>query len=227
MLLQTHGGINMTTAYNDARFWNRIARKYATDKIGDEAGYERTLERTRAYLKTSDMALEVGCGTGTTALRLAAFTGTLIASDISVEMIAIAQEKQERAQQDGAAAANLEFVRAAIEQLDYAEDSFDVVMGFNALHLVRDLKDCLWRIRRLVKPGGLFISKTPCLGDMNPLVRAIIPVMQALGQAPAVSTFTAGQLQAAIKAAGFDIVVIERHAAKGKDTRPFIVARRL
>ena len=35
---------------NDARFWDRIARKYAADTISDMAGYERTLERTRHYL---------------------------------------------------------------------------------------------------------------------------------------------------------------------------------
>lgn len=59
-----------STAY-EARFWDRIARKYASDPIKDTAGYERTLARTRELLTHTDTVLEIGCGTGTTALKLA------------------------------------------------------------------------------------------------------------------------------------------------------------
>ena len=43
----------MVRAVNDARFWDRAARKYAAGPVADMAGYERTLERTRAYLDGS------------------------------------------------------------------------------------------------------------------------------------------------------------------------------
>jgi len=210
---------------DDSRFWDRIARKYAADKIADEAGYERTLARCLDYLKPSDKALEFGCGTGTTALRLAPSAGSLVASDISGEMIAIAREKQAADGKVNAAGA-LTFVQSALETLPYPDESFDVVMGFSAVHLVPDLGDGLAQVHRLLKPGGLFISKTPCLGDMNPLIVAALPVMRFLGKAPNVLVFTSRELQAAIAAAGFELVDVEHHASKGKDTRPFIVARR-
>lgn len=215
----------MSNTRDDSRFWDRIARQYAADKIADEAGYERTLARCLAYLKPTDDALEFGCGTGTTALRLAPSAGSLVASDISGEMIAIAREKQAAAGTVNAANA-LTFVQSALETLAYPGESFDVVMGFSAVHLVPDLGEALAQVHRLLKPGGLFISKTPCLGDMNPLIVAALPVMRFLGKAPNVLVFTSGELQAAIAAAGFDLVEVERHASKGKDTRPFIVARR-
>ncbi len=60
----------MSTA-SDARFWDRISRKYAQDAIADQAGYERTLARTRERLPPDSRVLELGCGTGSTALRLA------------------------------------------------------------------------------------------------------------------------------------------------------------
>lgn len=215
----------MSKTQDDSRFWDRIARKYAADKIADEAGYERTLARCLDYLKPSDKALEFGCGTGTTALRLAPSAGSLIASDISGEMIAIAREKQAADGKVNAAGA-LTFVQSALETLPYPDESFDVVMGFSAVHLVPDLGDGLAQVHRLLKPGGLFISKTPCLGDMNPLIVAALPVMRFLGKAPNVLVFTSRELQAAIAAAGFELVDVEHHASKGKDTRPFIVARR-
>ena len=215
----------MSKTQDDSRFWDRIARKYAADKIADEAGYERTLARCLDYLKPSDKALEFGCGTGTTALRLAPSAGSLVASDISAEMIAIAREKHAAAETD-TAASSLEFVQSALEALPWPGESFDVVMGFSAVHLVPDLGDGLAQVHRLLKPGGLFISKTPCLGDMNPMIVAALPVMRFFGKAPNVLVFTSGELQAAMTAAGFDLVDVERHASKGKDTRPFIVARR-
>ena len=82
---------------NDARFWDRSARKYAAGPIADMAGYERTLERTRHHLKGGDTIFEFGCGTGTTALRLAPFAQRIVATDISAEMIAIARGKAEAA----------------------------------------------------------------------------------------------------------------------------------
>jgi ubiquinone/menaquinone biosynthesis C-methylase UbiE len=216
----------VSNTQDDSRFWDRIARKYAAGKIADEAGYERTLVRCRDYLKPTDKALEFGCGTGTTALRLAPSVGSLIASDISGEMIAIAREKH--AADVALRGANaLTFVHSALETLTFPRESFDVIMGFSAVHLVPDLGDGLARIHSLLKPGGLFISKTPCLGDMNPLILAALPLMRFFGKAPNVLVFTSEELQAAIAAAGFELVDVERHASKGKDTRPFIVARRL
>ena len=43
--------------------------------------------------------------------------------------------------------------------------SFDVVMGFNLLHLVEDCPGYLARMHDLLAPGGLLIIKTPCLAE--------------------------------------------------------------
>lgn len=78
---------------DDVRFWDRTSRQYATSAIADQAGYERTLDQTRALLKSDDRVLELGCGTGTTALRLAGDVQDYLATDISAGMIAVANEK--------------------------------------------------------------------------------------------------------------------------------------
>lgn len=206
---------------NDARFWDRIARKYAADPIADMAGYERTLERTRHYLRPDHTAFEFGCGTGTTALKLAPFVGRMVATDISGAMIAIAREK---AAADGCR--NVDFQVAMPDAAHWPDEAFDVVLGFNVLHLVEAREAALRGIHRLLKPGGLFISKTPCLKDMNPLVRLALPAMQLVGKAPYVAFLSAEGLEGEIVAAGFEIVERARHASRGKDARPFLVARR-
>lgn len=209
------------TIANDARFWDRLSRRYAKSPISDQAGYERTLERTRALLKPQDRVLELGCGTGTTALRLAGNVESYLATDISAGMIAIAAEKLA-----AAPAPKLAFRTTTAEALASEEARFDAVLGFNYLHMVRDLAGTLRSIHALLAPGGLFISKTPCLGDMNPLIRLAVPVMRAIGKAPHVGVFRVQELSDLIAAAGFDILGTEHHASRGKDRRPFIVARK-
>ncbi len=206
---------------NDAGFWDRASRKYAQSAITDQAAYERTLDRTRALLRSGDRVLELGCGTGTTALRLAHDVQDYLATDISVGMIAIANEKH---------AADpipvLAFRTASVEALTPDAAQFNAILGFNYLHLVRDLSGTLLRVHALLAADGLFISKTPCVGDMNPLIRLALPAMRAIGKAPYAGVFRAMDLSRQIAAADFDILAIENHATKGDDNRPYIVARK-
>ena len=207
---------------SDARFWDRASRNYAKGAVADPAGYERTLDGTRALLGSCDRVLELGCGTGTTALRLAGTVQTYLATDFSAEMIAIAKERHAAEPMP-----TLTFQVATVETLTSEPTRFNAVLGFNYLHLVRDLPGTLCHIHGLLAPEGLFISKTPCVGEMNPLIRlALLPAMRAIGKAPYAGVFRASELAEQISAAGFNSLATENHATKGNDNRPYIVARK-
>lgn len=211
----------MHAGIDDARFWDRAARKYARDPIKDMAGYERTLDRTAQLLRGSDAVLELGCGTGTTALRLAPHVARIVATDVSQEMIAIAREKA-----IAQGCHNVEFTVASAGRLREPEGTFDAVLAFNLLHLLVDRAAVLSFVHRLLRPGGHFISKTPCLSEMNPLIRWAVPVARLVGKAPHVSFFTAAEFEADIARAGFTVVERARHGSQRKDPRIFIVARK-
>ena len=137
-------------------------------------------------------------------------------------MIAIANEKH-----TACPIPALVFRAATAEALASEAKPFDAVLGFNYLHLVRDLPGTLRRIHALLATDGMFISKTPCLGEMNPLIRlALLPAMRAIGKAPYVSVFRAADLSQQIGAAGFDILAVESHSTRDKGRRPYIVARK-
>lgn len=217
-----HGPCADAAAARKARFWDRIARKYAADPITDMAGYEASLQRTRALLSNEHEVLEMGCGTGTTALRLAPFTGHLLATDISSGMLAIANEKL--ASQP---TPQLSFALADADASMFATAAYDRVLAFNLLHLVTDLDQTLAVAVQALRPGGLFISKTPCLAEMNPLIpRLALPLMRAIGKAPHVQCLNEAQLRAALTRQGLNIVSVERHGSGKKDFRAFIVARK-
>jgi len=216
----------MLSRNDDAGFWDRIAPKYATDTIKDMAGYERTLIETRRWLGAADTILELGCGTGTTALRLAPHVHHLLATDLSGGMIAIAREKA-AAQQ----CTNAQFMAATAEmpagpKAGLDEAGFDTVLAFNLLHLVHDRAALLRQVQQALKPGGLFISKTPCLTEMNPLIRLAVPVAQWLGKAPHVAFFRAVALEDEMVDSGFTILERGRHGSGHKDARIFLVAHK-
>jgi len=211
-----------TALARKARFWDRIARKYASDPIADPAGYEATLQRVKDLLSTDLDVLEIGCGTGSTALRLAPHTRRLLATDVSAEMIAIAREKvavQPFPQ--------LSFSVADADAPVFGQGTWDAVLAFNLLHLVDDLDRAIGAAVQALRPGGLLISKTACLNEMNPLVpRVLLPIMRAIGKAPQVLCFDAAHLEAALVRQGLHVEAVERHGTKGKDPRVFIVARK-
>ena len=200
-----------------AAFWDRIAPKYAADPIADMAGYEATLRRVQAMLSAQLDVLEIGCGTGTSALHLAPFTRRLRATDVSPAMIAIARQKLA-----AQPVPQLSFEVADAEVPAFGQGAHDVVLAFNLLHLVGDLDHALAMAAQALRPGGCLISKTPCIAEMNPLIPHLaLPLMRAIGKAPHVLCFNAEALQAAITRQGLEIVCVERHGTRGdrKSTR--------
>lgn len=183
-----------------ARFWDRVAPKYAERKIGNMAAYEAGLARVRCHLDRSDQLLELGCGTGGTARLLAPHVAEVTATDISPAMIEIAET---RARAEGVR--NITHLVASPEG-GLPPGPFDVVMAFNLVHLLPEPERDLARIRDLVAPGGLFISKTPCMTGLYGLLRPVIGAMRLVGRAPKIHFLRPDRLDRAVTAAGFEIV---------------------
>jgi len=201
-----------------AEFWDRVAVKYAASPVGNERAYEQTLELTRGYLGPGTSVLEIGCGTGTTALKLAGAAGHITATDISPAVIGIAEGRR--------AEAGAENVTFAAAQSDAAgAGGHDAVLAFNLLHLLPDPSATIRHAREMLKPGGVFISKTMCLAESSFIFRPMIFVMRLIGKAPYVRFLRRAELEALIAAEGFEIV--EHVAFDGAPNSRCIVARRI
>ncbi|CEJ86607.1 hypothetical protein VHEMI04154 [[Torrubiella] hemipterigena] len=211
----------------DRRFWDRLATNYSKSKVSDELGYQRTLQRTSDFLKASDAVLELGCGTGSTAFLLAPKVKGILATDISPEMIRIARQKQQ--DEPTAAYDSISFKEATADTIAKENHMpFNAILGYNYLHLVRDPPATVQKIHGMLEDGGVFISKTPCIGDRNMLMRSfVLPTMRIFGLAPYLDNFGATELVTMIKTAGFQIEAEEKHASGSDDGRVFIVARKM
>ena len=208
----------MAAMTKTASFWDKIAERYAARPVGDPDAYEHTLNRVRSYLSPEDRVLEIGCGTGTTALKLADVVAEVIATDISTGMIGTARRK---AADQGAA--NVRFLTAdATEAL--GSGGWNAVMAFSLLHLLRDPEHVVREVHAALEPGGLFISKTTCLGGRAWLFGPIIRAMQLFGRAPYVRFFRPEELEEMIAEQGFEIV--ETGSFPASPPARFIVARK-
>lgn len=208
-----------------AQFWDGQAEKYAQRPIANMPAYDATLDRTRSYLGKDQRVLEVGCGTGTTALRLCDSVHEYVGSDVSSSMIRIASEKA-----FAQGARNVAFKTAGVGDLAGGSGSFDAILGFNLLHLLPRLDEDLRSIASMLKPGGVFISKTFCtLGPKAPLkwrlMKIALPILQVLGKAPFVRFQNEAELKQRIAEQGFEIVET-RHFTTDASV-PFIVARKV
>ncbi|HDR28409.1 class I SAM-dependent methyltransferase [Rhodovulum sp.] len=201
------------------RFWDRLARRYARMPLRDPETYERKLAMTRAHLSPGARVFEIGCGTGTTALKHAPHAGHVTAIDCSANMIGIARDK---AAAEGIA--NVTFEVASLEDMPDTPGAWDMVMAHNVLHLLPDRPGALLRIHRMLKPGGAFVSSTACAARAPWLFRAIVRTGHALRLLPLFNFLTEDGLKAEIRAAGFEIV--EELLPPGGRSALFLIARK-
>jgi len=200
---------------SEHKFWDRMAKRYARSPVSDQASYETKLAKTRACFGENFHVLEFGCGTGSTAIIHAPFVKDYLATDISGKMLEIAREKAK-------GIANLRFERGRLEDVERPEGGFDAVLGHSILHLLADKEAAIKRAYALLKPGGVFISSTTCLGRGGPL-KALLWIGNRLGLLPLVNFFRPDELVAAVESAGF--VIEERWQPEPKSAL-FLIARK-
>lgn len=183
------------------KFWDKVARKYSKQPIADEAAYQTKLEITREYFRPDSKVLELGCGTGSTAILHAPHVAHIHAVDISANMLEIADEK---ARAEGIK--NITFEQADVASFNAPDETYDAVLTLSLLHLLQDKEEAMANIRRMLKPGGVFVSSTVCLGEKMSFWRLILPIGQWLGFFPLVKAFKVSELERSITDSGFKIV---------------------
>ena len=203
---------------HSAKFWDKIAERYSKQPIADEAAYQKKLQVTHKYFQPNMEVLELGCGTGSTAITHAPYVKHIRAIDISSKMIEIAQGKA-----DANNVKNVTFEQLTIDELSASDRTLDVVLGLSILHLLENKEEVIAKVHKMLKPGGIFVTSTACLGDTMKWFKIVAPIGKFFGLIPLVKVFTTKELQDSLTDAGF---AIDYHWQPGKNKGVFIVAKK-
>jgi len=205
-------------AHHAARIWNRVADRYAAKPIADEEAYANKLAITREYLHPESQVLEIGCGTGSTALAHAQYVKHIYATDVSSRMIEIAKSKAVTAN-----TTNVNFTCSEVNDVILPEASLDAVLMLNVLHVLADWRQQIATSYRILKPGGVLVSSTICMSDDQAFLKIPLLTGRIVGLLPQLSFFSRNELEHALTGVGFEIVHVSQPARK---KAVFIVARK-
>lgn len=194
------------------------AKSYAKAPIRDQASYEKKLEITRTYLRPDMRVLEIGCGTGSTAIAHAPYVAHIDAYDASGKLLEIAQSRVQEAGVTNIALKKVDVTRVALP-----DEGYDVVMAHSVLHLLADKEKILARIYRTLKPGGVFVSSTVCLDEMKGGWKLFAQASRILPLTPAIRLFGKDHLRRSMIDAGFRI---DHDWAPNDEAVLFLVAKK-
>ena len=184
------------------QFWNFRALNY-DEMIGPmyEEAYRRTAQLSLKYLSPTDRVLDFACGTGIVTVAVAPHVGSVRAIDISDEMVSRAGAKIA-----AQGLSNVEVTQTDLFDPCLEEGSFDAVMAFNVLLYVDNFEEVMKRISALLKPGGVFLSATDCLGWNFSKAARMKFWRSRTGKMPYVGFFTRNGLEQKIAQAGFEVL---------------------
>jgi ubiquinone/menaquinone biosynthesis C-methylase UbiE len=192
-----------------AQFWDKQASRYDTADEQFESVYRDIFARTRKYLAADDRLLDFGCATGSKTLELARSVQHVHVLDLSPRMIREALKKSGERQ-----AANVTFSSGTIHSEALKEASYDKVIAYSVIHLLDDSEAAIQRIHQLLRPGGLFLSVTPCLRDRMTWAKrlqfSLVFLMQRLGLFPLhLNKWRMKDLEELVEKQGFQVVASE------------------
>jgi SAM-dependent methyltransferase len=127
--------------------WSRFDQSQApeADLKTDFADYFDLLPRQ--FLQPDRTGIDLGCGSGRWAKKVAPLVGRVICVDASSQALAVARNNL-------ASFGNVEFLEASVSEVPLPAESADFVFSLGVLNHVPDTRDAMRECARLLKPEG-------------------------------------------------------------------------
>lgn len=186
-------------------FWNKQAKSFAKQVDKDIQSFTKILGKAKKHLKTSDIVLDYACGIGTSSIMMSNYVKAIHAIDISSEMIAVAKKRTIENQ-----IVNVNYTKTNIFDEKLENETFEVIMACNILHLLENPQKAIQRIYQLLKPGGLLISTTAFLGERY-YARIIFSIISKMRLVPNLQILKTNEFIKYVEAEKFQIIEFEKY----------------
>ena len=104
-------------------------------------------------IKEEDIILDVGCGGGINIKRMAEKAKKVYGVDYSEESVKLSREVNAQGIYDG----NVEIIKGDVQSLPFDDETFDIVTAFETIYFWPDIEKCFGEVKRVLKPGGIFL----------------------------------------------------------------------
>jgi ubiquinone/menaquinone biosynthesis C-methylase UbiE len=169
-----------------------------------------------AEVTPGQRVLDIATGIGEPALLAASLvgpTGLVVATDLSPEMLDIAQERA-----SALGLTNVKFIESDVEGLDLPEGSFDTILCRWGVTSLPDPSNTLVAIRRMLTPGGSFATADwefgatgrPMAGIAMDVARELFDLSPVQPVVPSPRGSAGDALEKTMIHAGFTDVRVER-----------------
>jgi ubiquinone/menaquinone biosynthesis C-methylase UbiE len=185
----------------EKKYWDKLSPGY--DQMIEKHWriYQSLLlDKIANDVNVGDTVLEVACGTGLVALKVAERASKVSGIDISAPMIDEAEKKRREQSID-----NVEFLVEDAYSLHFGDNIFDTVICNNALHNMKYPQKALAEIKRVLKPGGRFISAIVGFGE-SPKFNLPYAILKLFVRFPVFYKFNLDKMADMIRDSGFSIV---------------------
>ncbi|MDO9255239.1 MAG: class I SAM-dependent methyltransferase [Bacteroidales bacterium] len=204
---------------NERRFWDKFAAHYDSfvrNIFGKT--YKSILENIDLEINVNQTILEIGTGTGIIPFAISSKVSSIVATDISPDMIKIAAQKQADLN-----IRNLDFQVQDSYNLAFPDKSFDVVIASNLLHLLYEPEKPIAEVKRVLKDNGVFIAPTLCVGE-NTRSKIIATVIGSLSGFKVVNKWSFQDFKSMLTKNGFAVQKALR--IEGKLLTAYIVMKK-
>lgn len=147
-------------------FWDRFAWIYDLGQSLNFAVRAKFEKLTELLVPSGAVVLDTAAGTGVLTFAAAKKAKRVVCTDVSLPMLREARKKTEKYD-----ASNVEFDERDIYNLKDDDETYDVTMAGNVLHLLDDPQRAVKELWRVTKKGGKILLPTYMCKKSSPVLK--------------------------------------------------------
>ena len=180
--------MNMKNTHSEAvdKQFGSQAQDYLTSAVHAQGA---DLQRLAALLSPHKEAhvIDLGCGAGHASFVAAGVVKSVIAYDLSAQMLAVVAQAAKDKHLD-----NIRVQQGVAESLPFADNSADVIISRYSAHHWHDVGQALREVARVLKPGGKFIMMD-VVSPGHPLLDIYLQTIEVLRDTSHVRNYSPGE----------------------------------
>ena len=114
-------------------------------------------------ISPDDIVLDIGCGGGMNINRMAQTAKKVYGVDYSIESVNLSKEVNDDLIKEG----KVEVYEGNVADLPFEDDTFDIVTAFETVYFWPDIVKSFGEVKRVLKPGGMFLIGCEANGTNN------------------------------------------------------------